>query len=59
MPLTDPHILLNFSVTAISQIGTTKNFSMLNGFNLTAPDSNIKLDLKIAASFVNSNTVAF
>lgn len=48
-----------YTVSAINQVGTTRVFAILNGFNLTAPDANIKLDLKIAATFVNSNTASF
>jgi hypothetical protein len=48
-----------YTVSAINQAGTTKIFAILNGFNLTAPDANIKLDLKIVGSFVDSTTVSF
>ena len=45
--------------TAVAQTGTPRIFAMLNGFNLTAPDANIKLDLKINAVFVSNSLVQF
>lgn len=48
-----------YTVSTINQVGTTRIFAILNGFNLTAPDVNIKLDLKIVGSFVDSTTVSF
>lgn len=52
-----PHTQAITLATAVPQTGTPRIFAMLNGFNLTAPDANIKLDLKINAVFQSSSIV--
>jgi hypothetical protein len=52
-----PHTQAITLATTVAQTGTPRVFAMLNGFNLTAPDANIKLDLKINAVFLSSSVV--
>jgi hypothetical protein len=54
-----PHTQTIGLATAVNQAGSPKIFAMMNGFNLTAPDSNIKLDIKISAVFLSSTNIQF
>jgi hypothetical protein len=47
----------NYGLPSVSLNGTTRAFVAFNGFNVTAPDSNLQLDLKASASFTSSTTL--